>query len=163
MAENRHDRRQDPISASEDLPESTTLSGDQPSSAAEERHDREDPINALDSDYEDAGQPALADATEDTILPSDEPTAMGEFGTSGTEKESGEPLGVALSREEPDIWEREPGPVGGTDAAPAAGRLVAEDEGSRPDREAELTAEDEGLDRGGLGPEERAVREQEEP
>lgn len=128
----------------------------------ENRHDRrEDPIHALDSDWEDAGQPALEDTTEDTVLPSDQPTSMGEFGTTGTEKEAGEPLDLALAREEPDVWQRGPGP-GEQDsvaADPVAGRLVAEDQGSRPDREDELVAEDSGLDNGGFSAEEQAVRE----
>ncbi|MEY9210893.1 hypothetical protein NI17_013100 [Thermobifida halotolerans] len=166
MAENRHDRREDLTTTPEDIDESTTMSDDQPSSLEETHHDRmEDPINALDADWEEAGQPALADTTEDITLPNDRPTAMNEFGTTGTEKEAGEPMDVALSREEPDVWEREgePEPQGTAEGAPSAGRLVAEDRGAHPDREAESTADEVGLDRGGLSPEERAVREHGEP
>ncbi|TDQ48253.1 DUF5709 domain-containing protein [Actinorugispora endophytica] len=131
---------------------------------AEQRNDRrEDPIHALDTDYEDAGQPALEDTTEDFVVPGDEPVAMGEFGTTGTEKEAGEPLDIALSREEPDIWNRAPGTEGDAEADPVAGRLVAEDRGSRPDHEDQLVAEDEGVDSGGFSAEEQAVHEREEP
>lgn len=166
MAEMRDDHRTDPVLA-EDLDESAVVPEARTAPSEEEtRRDRvEDPIHALDSDFEDAGQPALADTTEDTVLPGDRPVAMDEFGTTGTDKEAGEPLDVALSREEPDVWEREGEPVaeGTAEASPSAGRLVAEDEGMRPDREAEATADDVGVDRGGLSPEERAVREREEP
>ncbi|AAZ56157.1 DUF5709 domain-containing protein [Thermobifida fusca] len=165
MAEIRNRRSTDPVLL-DDLDEDAVVEETITPSTEETRHGRpEDPIHALDSDYEDAGQPALADTTEDTILPSERPIAMDEFGTTGTDKEAGEPLDTALSREEPEVWEREEmlETEGMAEASPSAGRLVAEDEGVRPDLEAEATAEDVGLDRGGLAPEERAVREREEP
>ncbi|KUP96776.1 hypothetical protein [Thermobifida cellulosilytica] len=148
MAEMRDDRRTDPV-LPEDLDEGA-VSEEQAAPSEEAPHDRaEDPIHALDSDFEDAGQPALADTTEDTVLPGDRPVAMDEFGTTGTDKEAGEPLDTALSREEPDVWTREaePGQEGADVDFPAA---------ERP------PSEDAGLDRGGLGPEERAVRVREE-
>ncbi|MDA8370523.1 MAG: hypothetical protein M0026_11755 [Nocardiopsaceae bacterium] len=63
-----------------------------------------DPINADASDWEEAGRPSQEDSTEDQIVPADRewPLAMDEFGTTGTEKEAGEPLDVALSRDRLD-------------------------------------------------------------
>ena len=43
------------------------------------------------------------------------------------------------------------------EAQPRAGRLVAEDEGSHPDRESDLVAQDVGIDGGAAGAEEAAV------
>lgn len=107
----------------------------------------------------------MADTTEDTILPSDRPIAMDEFGTTGTDKEAGEPLDLALSREEPDVWEQ--GEMleteGKAEASPSVGQLSTADEGIHPGLGAETSTEAVGPGRGGLAPEERAVREREEP
>ncbi|GLU48073.1 DUF5709 domain-containing protein [Nocardiopsis ansamitocini] len=129
---------------------------------SENREDpREDPINAQDSDWEDAGLPALEDSTEDTVLPGERPIAMNEFGTTGTEREAGEPLDTALAREEPDVWNRHGlDPKGGVDADPAAGRLTAEDDGGDS---SDLIAEEDGADGGGYSAEEEAVRVEGEP
>ncbi|MFC7330122.1 DUF5709 domain-containing protein [Marinactinospora rubrisoli] len=114
-----------------------------------------DPVNPDAADWEDAGLPAQEDSTEDTALPGDGPVAMDEFGTTGTERESGEPLDVALSREEP---EEEPYRA----EEDHTGRLVAPDEGAAPDEEPESVAEDTGYDRGGYSAEEQAVHERDE-
>ncbi|GAB3212460.1 DUF5709 domain-containing protein [Marinactinospora thermotolerans] len=124
---------------------------------------RTEPINNTAADWENDALPAQEDSTEDLILPNERPQAMDEFGTTGTEKEAGEPLDVALSREEPDFGETRPDPEGDIDADPAAERLVAEDEGVREDDEDELVAGDAGFDRGAYSAEEQAVREREDP
>lgn len=80
----------------------------------------EDPINAEAVDWDADGLPEQEDATEDQVLPAEEPTAMGEFGSTGTEKEAGEPLDDALAREEPDVpgaGEDEPDPRSAEEAA----------------------------------------------
>ncbi|WP_046469080.1 DUF5709 domain-containing protein [Allosalinactinospora lopnorensis] len=130
----------------------------------------EDPINDEAVDWEEAGLPAQEDSTEDQPLPSDRPSAMGEHGSGGTEKEAGESLDTALSRNRPDTPEAtgSAAPTGtGRHGPPAdeqvAGtRLVEEDEGIREDEEKALTAEDVGEDRGAYSPEEQAVRTEEE-
>ncbi|RCV50652.1 DUF5709 domain-containing protein [Marinitenerispora sediminis] len=117
---------------------------------------RADPVNQDAADWEDAGLPAQEDSTEDVALPADEPVAMDEFGTTGTEREAGEPLDVALSREEPDVGQRP------RDEESHAPRLVAEDEGIRPDEDETMVARDAGYDQGAYSPEEQAIHEQDE-
>ncbi|HEY2315055.1 MAG TPA: DUF5709 domain-containing protein [Streptosporangiaceae bacterium] len=98
------------------------------------------------------------------------------FGTTGAEQEDGESLDQLLAEEEPDAGseaddERPEDVAGDPDAAdedvdglllddgpdPRAGRLVAEDEGTEPDAEADLVARDEGIDGGAATAEEAAM------
>ncbi|GAA3747930.1 hypothetical protein HDA32_001577 [Spinactinospora alkalitolerans] len=123
---------------------------------------RVDPINDQASDWEEVGLPAQEDSTEDSPLPQEEPVAMDEFGTTGTEREAGEPLDTALSREQPDVEEQSPDPVDAAETDPRSERLVSEDEGVREDHEGTLIAEDTGFDRGVYSAEEQAVREEDE-
>ncbi|MBV2363629.1 DUF5709 domain-containing protein [Streptomonospora nanhaiensis] len=129
-----------------------------------------DPINEDAADWEEAGLPAQEDSTEDLILPAEEPVAMDEVGSTGTEKEAGEPLDEALARDEPDV----PGALGSTaqpaDQLPNRGpeedpegvRLVESDEGVREDSEDTMVAREAGVDRAAYSAEEAAVREEEE-
>jgi hypothetical protein len=103
-------------------------------------------------------------------------SAASRFGTTGAEQQAGESLDQLLAEEEPD----EPGyldddlaETAGEDEdaadedvdglllddgpAPRAGRLVAGDEGVRPDREADLVAGDVGVDGGAATAEEAAM------
>jgi Family of unknown function (DUF5709) len=99
------------------------------------------------------------------IIPADRWSAGEGFGTTLAEERAGESLDQLLAEEEPDIDPyAEPGPdpdsaYGDDDdlAEPRAGRLVAEDEGAHPDREADLTARDVGIDGGAATAEEAAV------
>jgi hypothetical protein len=98
------------------------------------------------------------------------------YGTTGAEQEDGESLDQLLAEEEPDAGseaddERPEDVAGDPDAAdedvdglllddgpdPRAGRLVAEDEGTEPDAEADLVARDEGIDGGAATAEEAAM------
>lgn len=143
----------------------------------EENEYPEDPVNETAADWEEAGLPAQEDSTEDQALPGRVPTAMGEFGSTGTEKESGEPyeeagepLDQALAREEPDL----PGALGSTartaDEFPPPGpeqetggvRVVETDEGIRRDEEGTMIARDPGADRQAYSAEESAVHEEDE-
>ena len=118
------------------------------------------------SEFEDQGIPDLRDGypeqewTEDpqqAPVPGDEPMAVDDFGTTAEERREGESLNGRLSREEPEAE----APGAGT-AAPAAGRLVQEDEGVRDDTESEEIAQDVGPDTGGFTAEEAAMHVEDE-
>jgi hypothetical protein len=85
--------------------------------------------------------------------------------------EGGEPLGDRLDEEEPEVWARAEeeadadildGDVGGEVGSARSGRLLAPDEGSHEDVDAELVAEDEGIDGAGASAEEAAMHTIEE-
>jgi hypothetical protein len=103
------------------------------------------------------------------------------FGTTAGEQQGGESLDDLLAEEEPDtpsdLDDEEPeDSAGDPDAAeedldglllddgpdPRAGRLVAEDEGAHADTEADLVANDAGIDGGAATAEEAAVHVVEE-
>jgi hypothetical protein len=110
------------------------------------------------------------------VIPPERWSSAMRFGSTASEQESGESLDQLLAEEEPDITaeiddERPEDIAGDEDAAdedidglllddgpdPRAGRLVADDEGSRPDKEPDLVAHDAGIDGGGATAEEAAV------
>ncbi|QBI55244.1 DUF5709 domain-containing protein [Streptomonospora litoralis] len=143
----------------------------------EENEFPDDPVNETAADWEEAGLPAQEDTTEDQPLPGRVPTAIDESGSTGTEKESGEPLEEsgeplddALAREQPDV----PGALGSTartaDEFPPPGpeqetggvRVVESDEGVREDAEDTMIARDAGVDRQAFSAEESAVHEEDE-
>jgi hypothetical protein len=85
------------------------------------------------------------------------------YGTTRAEERRGESLDQLLAEEEPDRpvelpWtDDEYGPDDEDVPFARAGRLVAPDEGSRPDRDPDLDARDVGVDGGGASAEEAAV------
>jgi hypothetical protein len=87
--------------------------------------------------------------------PDREPSAL-RYGTTAEEEAAGESLEDTLAEEEPDISDA---PVDEDysydDADPIAGRLVAPDEGSHPDRESDAIGSDGGW--GGESAEEEAI------
>jgi hypothetical protein len=133
-----------------------------------------------DADFEDDGVLDSSDTLEDSedpyddpldpgVVPADKWSAGERFGTTLAEERQGESLDQLLAEEQP---ERDPyadpdpaaesdlpreGPESYDEPQPRAGRLVAEDEGSRPDREGDLVAQDVGIDGGAAGAEEAAV------
>jgi hypothetical protein len=133
-----------------------------------------DPSDTLD------GEPD-GDPLEAGYLPTDRWSAGMRFGSTEAEERAGESLDQLLAEEEPDITldpaEEEPdeatgeGEFGDEDAGdedvdglllddgpdPRAGRLVAEDEGTHSDEEADLVAYDAGIDGGAASAEEAAV------
>ena len=133
-----------------------------------------DPSDTLD------GEPD-GDPLEAGYLPTDRWSAGMRFGSTEAEERAGESLDQLLAEEEPDITldpaEEEPdeatgeGEFGDEDAGdedvdglllddgpdPRAGRLVAEDEGTHSDEEADLDAYDAGIDGGAASAEEAAV------
>jgi hypothetical protein len=80
--------------------------------------------------------------------------------------EGGESLEERLDEEQPEEWSQAEeeadadildGDVGGEVGGPRSGRLVAPDEGVHEDVDAELVAEDEGIDGAGASAEEAAM------
>ena len=89
------------------------------------------------------------DPLDTGIIPADRSAPGDEYGTTEAEERAGEPLDMLLAEEE--LLEE------GDVPDPRAGRLVAEDEGAHPDAEADLVANDVGIDAGAAGAEEAAV------
>jgi len=113
-------------------------------------------------------------------LPTDRWSAGMRYGSTEAEERAGESLDQLLAEEEPDITldpeEERADEAAGTDEEdedagdedvdglllddgpdPRAGRLVAEDEGTHSDQEADLVAHDAGIDGGAASAEEAAV------
>jgi hypothetical protein len=140
--------------------------------------DTYDPSSDIDeNDLEDDGTLDASDTLDgdpgddplDTgILPADRWSAGEGFGTTLAEERAGESLDQLLAEEDPDpdpyaeAAEPEDDPLTGDDLEPRAGRLVAEDEGSHPDTEADLVARDVGIDGGAASAEEAAVHVQDD-
>ena len=133
-----------------------------------------------DYEVEDASDTLDGDPGDDPldrgVIPPQHWSPAIRHGTTGAEQEDGESLDQLLAEEEPDTGsdadnERPEDVAGDPDAAdedvdgmllddgpdPRAGRLVAEDEGSEPDAEADLVARDEGIDGGAATAEEAAM------
>jgi hypothetical protein len=133
-----------------------------------------------DFEVEDAsdtldGEPG-DDPLDRGVIPPQHWSSAIRYGTTGAEQEDGESLDQLLAEEEPDIGpevaEERPADIAADpDAAdedvdgmllddgpdPRAGRLVAEDEGSDVDAEADLVARDAGIDGGAATAEEAAM------
>jgi hypothetical protein len=140
--------------------------------------DTYDPSSDIDeNDLEDDGTLDASDTLDGDpgddpldagILPPDRWSAGEGFGTTLAEERAGESLDQLLAEEVPDpdpyaeAAETEDDPLTGDDLEPRAGRLVAEDEGSYPDTEADLVARDVGIDGGAASAEEAAVHVQDD-
>jgi Family of unknown function (DUF5709) len=130
-----------------------------------------DPSDTLDGD---PGE----DPLDAGYLPPDRWSAGMRFGSTAAEEEEGESLDQLLAEEEPDVTDTDPADEVGPDESgddedaadedvdgllldggpdPRSGRLVAEDEGTHPDEEADLIASDIGIDGGAASAEEAAV------
>ena len=81
---------------------------------------------------------------------------MTSYGTTDLEADLGEPLGLRLSEEEPDVLSHLGDPWT-DDETPRVGRLVAEDEGAHADDDSELFADELGADRADFSAEESAM------
>jgi hypothetical protein len=120
-------------------------------------------LDASDTLEGDPGE----DPLDAGIIPPDRWSAGEGFGTTLAEERAGESLDQLLAEEEPepDPYAEADLPAGGPadgQAEPRSGRLVADDEGSHPDAEAELVAHDVGIDGGAATAEEAAVHVQDE-
>ena len=150
-----------------------------PDEARPESADLDD-YQVLDSGDTLSGAPG-DDPLDRGVVPPERWSAGVRFGTTGAEQRDGESLDQLLAEEEPDAAldeedERLEDIAGDEDAGdedvdglllddgpdPRAGRLVASDEGARPDDEEDLVASDVGTDGGGATAEEAAMHVVEE-
>jgi hypothetical protein len=143
----------------------------------ERRHESAD---LEDYEVEDASDSLIGNPGDDPldqgVAPPERWSAGIRFGTTEAEQERGESLDQLLAEEEPDTTfdtgEERPEDIAGDEDAgdedvdgllledgpdPRAGRLVAEDEGAHTPAEADLVAQDVGIDGGAATAEEAAV------
>lgn len=104
----------------------------------------------------------LDDALDEGYSPPEKWSPAEGFGNTPYEEQVGETLDQRIAQEEPEpdpYLEAEEGneDVGGEVGDVRAGRLVAEDEGTHEDTEADLVAEDVGINGAGASAEEAAV------
>jgi hypothetical protein len=122
-----------------------------------------DPADSLETDD------LRADVLDTGVDAGEGYRAATRFGTTWDEERRGESLEQLLSEEEPDQprddeWTDEDVPSDEDEPPfPRTGRLVAADEGSHLDVEADEIAFDVGIDGGGAAAEEAAMHETEDP
>jgi hypothetical protein len=103
------------------------------------------------------------DPLDTGLLPPDRWSAAERFGSTLSESRVGESLDRRLAEEEPDLDPDAPEdpdqawPSDGSPPEARAGRLVADDEGSRATTEPDILAHDVGIDGGAASAEEAAV------
>jgi hypothetical protein len=112
----------------------------------------------------------VLDPLDTGIVATDHWTAANRFGTTPAEERAGESLAQLLAQEEPDVDPyAEPADDEdeltrrGYEREARTGRLVAPDEGSGADEEAESVAWDVGIDGGGASAEEAAIHLVDDP
>ncbi|MEV0981445.1 DUF5709 domain-containing protein [Streptomyces sp. NPDC049915] len=135
----------------------------QPTGSNEEQED------AAPLDMQDAvGERTYDDTLDEGYSPPEKPLGVTKHGTTAAEQHDGESLDQRLAQEQPDVQPPAgdaigdlPGgegePVDPEAGADRAGRLVAPDEGVRPDTEKDAVAADKGIDAGAAGAEEAAM------
>lgn len=121
--------------------------------------DEDQPQSTGDSLVGDRG---LEDPLDEGYSPPEKWSAGEGFGNTPFEEAVGETLDQRLAQEEPDpdpyeLAATDPEEVGGEVGSDRAGRLVADDEGIGTDVDAELFAEDVGIDGAAASAEEAAV------
>ena len=113
----------------------------------------------------------MDDILDEGISPPERPRGVTAKGVTDREQLEGETIDERVAQEEPEVWadveeERDAdildGPVGGEVGDQRTGRLLAPDEGAHEDVDAELFAEDEGIDGAGASAEEAAMHTIEE-
>ncbi|MFI8461010.1 DUF5709 domain-containing protein [Kitasatospora sp. NPDC085464] len=132
--------------------------------------DTEEQADAAPLDLDDAlDERDYDDLLDEGYSPPEKPLGVDRIGVTAAEQRDGETLAQRLAQEEPDVLPDEGDGIGdlpdgeGEPVDPQAvgsrraGRLVAPDEGARPDREKGLVASDAGIDGGAAGAEEAAV------
>ncbi|MEV0961639.1 DUF5709 domain-containing protein [Streptomyces sp. NPDC049910] len=135
----------------------------QPTGSNEEQGD------AAHLDLEDAlDEPDYDQILDQGYSPPERPLGVDRVGTTAAEQREGESLDQRLAVELPDVaaddWDGigdlpggEGEPIDAEVGSVRAGRLVAPDEGTRPDTDKQLFASDVGIDAGAAGAEEAAV------
>ncbi|MER6155186.1 DUF5709 domain-containing protein [Streptomyces sp. NPDC001868] len=131
--------------------------------------DNEEQEDAAPLDLQDAvDERTYDDILDEGYSPPEKPLGVTRSGTTAAEQHEGESLDDRLRQEVPDVEvpagdgigdlpDGEGEPLDPEAGADRAGRLVAPDEGTRPDTTKELVAEDEGIDGGAAGAEEAAM------
>lgn len=131
--------------------------------------DNEEQEDATPLDLQDAvDERTYDDMLDEGYSPPERPLGVTKTGTTAAEQHEGESLDERLEQEVPDTEQPYGDGVGdlpGGEGEPIdpeagdsrAGRLVAPDEGARPDSTKEVVASDEGIDGGAAGAEEAAV------
>ena len=108
----------------------------------------------------------VADVLDEGITAPDHPQGVTATGVTDREQLEGETLEERVAQEEPEVWEQAEaeadadildGDVAGEVGGERTGRLMAPDEGSHEDVDAEMIAEDEGIDGAGASAEEAAM------
>ena len=97
------------------------------------------------------GKAATGDPQEGLPPPNERPRASVDHGVTAEEQRRPEPLDQRLAREEPE-----------TDVTPRPKLQIVDPQGTSPDEEKDLVADDEPAD-GALDPEESAMRPEGEP
>jgi hypothetical protein len=125
--------------------------------------------DAAHLDLEDAlDEPNYDEILDQGYSPPERPFGVNRVGTTGAEQREGETLDQRLAEELPEVaaddWDGigdlpggEGEPIDDEVGSWRAGRLVAPDEGTRPDTDKQLYASDVGIDAGAAGAEEAAV------
>lgn len=134
----------------------------------QEPHRPEDPVNAEAQDWDEAGVPEQEDTTEDEALPGErgDPTVLDEEYDSSTEER--DPLEDALDREEPEAPEALGSAAPDRGRAPAGGgeepapRVVEPGPGGPEGGEGDATADPAPAADPSKGPEEQALRQEDE-
>lgn len=133
--------------------------------------DNEEQEDATPLDLQDAvDERTYDDMLDEGYSPPEKPLGVNKTGTTAAEQHEGETLDERLRQETPDVTPPAgdgigdlPGgegePVDPQAGAHRSGRLVAPDEGARPDTTKELVGEDQGIDGGAAGAEEAAMHE----
>jgi hypothetical protein len=118
--------------------------------------DEDQPQGEGDSLSDDRG---LQEPLDEGYSPPDRWSAGQGYGNTALEEETGETLAQRLSQEEPDPdpYAEEPEHVGGEVGTRRAGRLVEEGGGQGEDEQADMVADDVGIDGAGSSAEEAAV------
>jgi hypothetical protein len=113
---------------------------------------------------------AVADPLDVGVAAADRWSGANRFGTTVAEQRAGESMDQLLAEEEPDIDpyaedadDEDELIRRGYEGEPRAGRLIADDEGSGGDEEADLVARDAGVDAGGASAEEAAMHVVDDP
>ncbi len=122
-------------------------------------------------DASDTLDDGVADPLDTGVAASDRWAGANRFGTTAAEQRAGESLDQLLAEEEPDVdpyaaeddTDEDELIRRGYETEPRSGRLVADDEGSGEDEEADAVARDVGIDAGGASAEEAAIHVVDDP
>lgn len=113
---------------------------------------------------------AVGDPLDTGVAAADRWSGANRYGTTPAEQHAGESLEQLLAQEEPDVdpyaepQDDEDELIRrGYEAEPRSGRLLADDEGTGEDQQADAVARDVGVDAGGASAEEAAVHVVDDP